>query len=75
MADLQKKFRSAEAARFLGIGNSTLSRLRSKGGGPRFAKVGRSVIYDADDLEAWLRGRVCHSTQEYESLAQRTGSR
>jgi hypothetical protein len=32
---------------------ATLATLRSRGGGPPFRKVGRDVIYEAADLDAW----------------------
>jgi hypothetical protein len=35
----------------------TLKVMRVKGGGPRFCKDGRAVIYDAGDLDAWARAR------------------
>jgi predicted DNA-binding transcriptional regulator AlpA len=34
-----------EAAEFLGLGHSTLAKLRVSGGGPAFRKFGRSVRY------------------------------
>jgi hypothetical protein len=34
-----------------------LAKLRCVGGGPPFRKVGRDVIYDAGDLDAWA-GKV-----------------
>jgi hypothetical protein len=46
-----------EAAAYTGLGKSTLDRFRLVGGGPPFSKVcGRRgrVIYDPDDLDAWL---------------------
>lgn len=42
-----------EAARFLGLSASTLNKLRLTGGGPRFMKLGRRVLYDLRDLEEW----------------------
>jgi hypothetical protein len=32
---------------------ATLATLRTRGGGPRFRKAGRDVIYDAADLDSW----------------------
>jgi excisionase family DNA binding protein len=34
-----------EAAEYLGLGHSTLAKLRVSGGGPAFRKFGRSVRY------------------------------
>jgi hypothetical protein len=39
----------------LPVGDHTLDRLASVGGGPRFALVGRSTIYPVKDLREWAR--------------------
>lgn len=41
------------AAAYLGLGKSTLDKLRLTGGGPLFSKFGRRVVYDPDDLDSW----------------------
>ncbi len=46
-----------EAAQYLGLSESTLAKLRmraSRNDGPRFVKLGRSVIYRRSDLHHWL---------------------
>jgi hypothetical protein len=43
---------------------STLQKRRVYGGGPRYVKRGRSVYYHIEDLDAWMRERVVHSTSE-----------
>ena len=44
-----------EASHYTGLSCSTLARLRcTSGKGPRFAKIGRRVLYDIADLDAWL---------------------
>jgi excisionase family DNA binding protein len=48
-----------DAAEFLNLGQSTLAKLRASGEGPPFRKLGRSVRYSRDDLEAWADARVC----------------
>jgi excisionase family DNA binding protein len=53
-----------EAAPRVGLAVSTLQKLRTNGGGPRFLKLGRSVRYREQDLEEWLAGRVVSSTSE-----------
>jgi predicted DNA-binding transcriptional regulator AlpA len=61
------KMRVPEAARYLGLAQSTLNKMRCFGGGPRFAKAGpRVVIYDRHDLDEWLEDRTCRSTSEYQ---------
>ena len=58
--DLQAKYGgkrprldTTAAADYLGLGKSTLDKLRVNGGGPTFAKYGRRVVYDPDDLDTW----------------------
>jgi excisionase family DNA binding protein len=53
-----------EAAPVVGLAVATLQKLRVKGGGPRFVKLGRSVRYRQSDLEEWLSARVVGSTSE-----------
>ncbi len=53
-----------EASAFLRLSERTLERLRLTGGGPRFAKAGRRVVYRVEDLEAWITERLRHSTSE-----------
>ena len=45
---------TAQAAVYLGIGARTLARMRAAGEGPRHARIGRRVIYDIADLDAWI---------------------
>jgi predicted DNA-binding transcriptional regulator AlpA len=73
LANNAVKMRSPEAAAYLRMAVSTLTKLRCRGGGPRFAKVGpRLVVYDRADLDAWLSSRMCGSTSEYATLATGT---
>jgi excisionase family DNA binding protein len=46
-----------EAAAFLRLSPRTLEKLRVEGGGPRFHKFGRRVLYAVDDLESWANAR------------------
>jgi excisionase family DNA binding protein len=50
----RKKLGTAGAADYLGLGKSTLDKARVHGGGPKFIKIGKRVLYDPDDLDAWL---------------------
>ncbi len=43
-----------DAATLLGLAPQTLAILRVEGGGPRYAKLGRSVRYDPEDLAVWV---------------------
>ena len=37
-----------------GLSFHTLRKLRVRGGGPPFIKIGRSVRYRSSDIEAWM---------------------
>jgi predicted DNA-binding transcriptional regulator AlpA len=52
-----KNLRVSQAAGYLGISKSLLDKLRCYGGGPAYAKLGSSVIYSTDDLDAWLSSK------------------
>lgn len=68
------KMRAEDAAKYLRLSTSTLAKMRMKGGdSPRYAKAGRVVLYDRDDLDAWLAARSYRSTSEYP--VSRHGSR
>jgi len=49
--------RPSEAAKYLGVSESTLAKLRmrqKRKDGPRFAKQGGCVFYRRADLDAWI---------------------
>jgi predicted DNA-binding transcriptional regulator AlpA len=50
---LEPKLRTPDAARYLGLAPATLCRRRVVGGGPRFTRLGRAVVYDRTDLDSW----------------------
>jgi hypothetical protein len=54
--------RTAPAARYCGSTESTFTKLRLTGGGPIFITIGRTVVYDPDDLDAWLASKRRKST-------------
>jgi excisionase family DNA binding protein len=43
-----------QVADYLQIPVKTLAEWRSRGGGPRYSKVGRHARYDWADVRAWL---------------------
>jgi excisionase family DNA binding protein len=43
-----------QTAEALGVSPRTLEGWRQTGEGPKFAKVGRRVLYDPEDVNAWL---------------------
>lgn len=58
---------AAQAAERLGLSTSTLAKLRLYGTGPTYSKLGRRVVYQPDDLEAWILANRFQSTSEYPS--------
>ena len=55
------------AANHIGLAVSTLEKLRVKGGGPLYIKMGRAVRYRMGDLDRWLDERVVSSTSQESS--------
>jgi hypothetical protein len=60
-----------EAAIFLRLSPRTLEKRRVHGGGPRFRKFGRRVLYAIDDLEAWANVRSFVMTADAKGAAGR----
>ncbi|RWA68669.1 helix-turn-helix domain-containing protein [Mesorhizobium sp.] len=59
-----KSMRTAEAARYIGLAQSTLAKLRMRGQGPAYSKPGgRVVVYRASDIDDWLLKSQRTSTQ------------
>ena len=62
-----------EAAKFLGMKESTLRSWRCKGIGPRFyTPSSRKAVYAESDLQQWMAERLCvpvpHTTGRYAAL-------
>jgi hypothetical protein len=53
---------NVEAAAFLRLSPRTLEKQRVLGGGPRFHKFGRRVLYSVRDLESWAHARSFEMT-------------
>ncbi len=60
-----------EAANFLRLSPRTLEKQRVIGGGPRFRKFGRRVMYALADLEAWADARSFEATSDPDYAARR----
>lgn len=61
----QGYLRTPEAAKYLGIGQSTLERKRIDGTGPQFRQLGTKIItYAVADLDAWASEQILSSTSE-----------
>lgn len=63
----KKNLRAPDAANYVGLSDSTLAKMRMRGDGPLYSKVGpRVVLYNRDDLDEWLLSRRRRSTSETE---------
>lgn len=58
------KLRTRDAATYTGLAKSTLEKLRVTGGGAIYIRVGRVVLYDPDDLDAWLAAHRRKTTSD-----------
>lgn len=58
------KLRTRQAAAYTGLAKSTLEKLRVSGTGSPYIRVGRVVLYDPDDLDAWLASHRRRSTSD-----------
>ena len=52
-----KNRRVQGAADYCGVSKSYLDKLRLTGGGPAFIRLGRAVVYNDADLDAWIQDR------------------
>ena len=52
-----------ELSTWIGLSLPTLQRMRSKGGGPKFIRLGfRRLAYRPSDVEDWLASRTAERT-------------
>jgi predicted DNA-binding transcriptional regulator AlpA len=58
------KIRRPDAAKYLGISAATLAKWAVIGGGPPMYKISSAVVYDTDELDAWLAARRRESTSD-----------
>jgi excisionase family DNA binding protein len=64
MTSVARVITTAEAARVLGLSESTLAKMRLNGNGPIYCKLGRRVVYRSSDLEQWLQSRTTSDTSD-----------
>jgi hypothetical protein len=64
----RRYMRTPAAADYIESTPSTMEKWRVNGIGPPFCKSGRNVIYDREDLDAWLSARRRTSTSDTGSL-------
>lgn len=62
--EVSQRMSTRNAAAYVGLSARTLEKLRITGGGPLYLKPNRRVIYDRDDLDAWLSGKRRRSTSD-----------
>jgi predicted DNA-binding transcriptional regulator AlpA len=64
MPNITKVVPASEAAKLVGLSESTLAKLRLNGNGPTYCKLGRRVLYRPADLEEWLQSRTTRDTSD-----------
>ena len=65
-AEIQPEYLDTRcAAAYLSCSKSFLDQGRVRGDGPPYFKLGHSVRYKRDDLDAWMDENGCQSTSEY----------
>jgi predicted DNA-binding transcriptional regulator AlpA len=64
MSETSKVITATAAAKFVGLSESTLAKLRLNGNGPTYCKLGRRVVYRPADLETWLQSRTARDTTD-----------
>ncbi|MBP7501245.1 MAG: helix-turn-helix domain-containing protein [Aquabacterium sp.] len=65
-AQPQRYLTNDEAADYLRLSPRTLEKQRVIGGGPRFRKFGRRVMYAVADLNVWADSRSFEATSDPE---------
>lgn len=65
-AQPQRYLTNDEAAEYLRLSPRTLEKQRVIGGGPKFRKFGRRVMYALFDLDAWADQRSFEATSDPE---------
>jgi len=61
---LDEAINAADAAKLTGVPVCTLATWRSRGGGPRFLKLGKSVRYRRRSLFEWMDARERRNTAD-----------
>ena len=64
ISDRHRVISTIEAARIVGLSESTLAKLRLNGNGPVYCKLGRRVVYRPVDLDHWLQSRTARETSD-----------
>jgi excisionase family DNA binding protein len=61
---IQNLLTTSEAAEYLNLSKISLEKRRCQGQSPKFIRLGRSVRYRLQDLDAWLEESVRTSTSD-----------
>ncbi|HBO8762655.1 TPA: helix-turn-helix domain-containing protein [Pseudomonas aeruginosa] len=69
----QRYLTNDEAADYLRLSPRTLEKQRVIGGGPKFRKFGRRVMYAVSDLDAWADQRNYEATSDPEYAERHAG--
>jgi|TARA_B100000519_G_C14189694_1_gene412531 hypothetical protein len=72
-AQPQRYLTNDEAAEYLRLSPRTLEKQRVIGGGPKFRKFGRRVMYTVADLDAWADARSYEATSDPEYAERHAG--
>ncbi len=64
---MQEYLSISQAGHFLHLAKGTLAKLRVRGDGPPFIKIGKTILYDKADLIEWLSARKFSSTSQYQT--------
>jgi predicted DNA-binding transcriptional regulator AlpA len=64
MPEFPKVISARVAARYVGLSESTLAKIRLNGNGPVYCKLGRRVVYRPADLDQWLQSRTARDTSD-----------
>src|SRR4029077_4626072 len=64
MAELPKVVSAKVAARYVGLSDSTLAKLRLNGNGPTYCKLGHRVLSRPAALDQWLQPRTTRHTSD-----------
>ena len=72
-AQPQRYLTNDEAADYLRLSPRTLEKQRVIGGGPKFRKLGRRVMYTVSDLDAWADARSFDATSDPEYAERHAG--
>lgn len=69
---IRKYLTVSDAAGLVGLAEQTLNCWRVSGYGPAYHKLGRRVVYEAEELERWVQSRRTRHTSEEQRRAKPT---